>query len=525
MNGEDERSTKEGYLRPVNVALVTFALVLSMSLSAYGERPSPPGKARHVILFVGDGLGPAQIALGLSYARVIEGRKLALEELMERASMGVTLNFTHDTVVTDSAASASQMATGELTQSEMLSLDAEGHSRETIVEWAERRGMATGLVTNTRLTHATPAAFATHQISRYVDEQDIAQDIVGSNDIEVLLGGGARAFIPQGTSVRDSLPGVPVELDGRSRRKDDVSLIEVAKRRGYSIADDRESLLKAKSRSDKVFGLFADSHLPYDIDRSSGALDQVPTLDLLTETALEVLERSGRGFFVVVEGGRIDHAGHDNDAGTMLREILAFDKALEVGMRFQTRHPETLIIVTADHATGGFAFTYSWRSEPLEVVLPSGDKYLRRWYYPGKTELEILGRQTSSFEAILNKAGKESERLMEEVKRGTGLVLTPAEARETLFRDTEGHAVPHDFKEFYADYESAPQAMLGRALARQTSVVWSSGGHTSDPMLTFGIGPGSEGLRGVYLNTRIYEVVKKALEAGNQEFKKSGIQE
>jgi len=323
------------------------------------------------------------------------------------------------------------MATGEPTQSEMLSVDAEGHPRETLLERAERRGMATGLVSNTRLTHATPAAFATHQISRYVDEQDIAQDILSSNDIEVLLGGGARAFVPEGTRVRESLPGVPTELDGRSRRKDDVSLIDLAKRRGYAIVDDRDSLLGAKSKSTKVLGLFAESHLPYDIDRRRGAFEQVPTLDLLTETALEVLERGGKDFFVVVEGGRIDHAGHDNDAGTMLQEILAFDKALEVGMRFQSDHPETLIIVTADHATGGFTFTYSWRSEPLEVTLPSGDTYLRRWYYPGKAELEILRRQTASYEAILKRAGTEAERLIEEVERETGLVLTRAEARET----------------------------------------------------------------------------------------------
>jgi alkaline phosphatase len=228
---------------------------------------------------------------------------------------------------------------------------------------------------------------------------------------------------------------------------------------------------------------------------------------------LEVLERSGNGFFVVIEGGRIDHAGHDNDAGTMLREILAFDKALEVGVRFQEEHPDTLVIVTADHATGGFAFTYSWRSEPLVVDLPSGDTYRRRWYYPGKNELEILGRQTASYETILDEAGTDLDLLVEEVERRTGLLLTRAEAHETLARDIEGHAVPDDFKEFYADYDSAPQALLGRALARQTSVVWSSGGHTSDPVMTFGIGPGSEGLKGVYLNTKIYEVIKKALES------------
>jgi alkaline phosphatase len=392
-------------------------------------------------------------------------------------------------------------------------LDVDGRERENLIEWEEGRGMATGLVTNTRLTHATPAAFATHQISRYVDEQNIAQDMLTSNDIKVLLGGGARAFVPQGTHVAESLPGIPAELDGPSRRKDDVSLIEEARQRGYAIADDRKSLNEAKSGSDKVLGLFAASHLPYEIDRSSGAFDQVPSLEMLTESALEVLERSDKGFFLLVEGGRIDHAGHDNDAGTMLREILEFDNALDVGLRFQKDHPETLVIVTADHATGGFAFTYSWRPEPLEVALPSGETYLRRWYYPGKNELEILGRQTASYETILGEAGSDVDRLIEEVERRTGLVLTKAEAEQTLSRDTQGHAVPRDFSEFYADYESAPQAMLGRALARQTSVVWSSGGHTSDPVMTFGIGPGSEGLQGVYLNRKIYEVIKKALES------------
>jgi alkaline phosphatase len=333
-----------------------------------------------------------------------------------------------------------------------------------------------------------------------------------SNDIKVLLGGGARALVPQGKNVTEFLPGIPAELDGPSRRKDDVSLIEEARQRGYAIADDRESLDEAKSQSDKVFGLFATSHLPYEIDRSNGDFDRVPSLEMLTKSALDVLERNERGFLLLVEGGRIDHAGHDNDAGTMLREILAFDKALDVGLRFQKEHPETLVIVTADHATGGFAFTYSWRPEPLEVALPSGKSYLRRWYYPGKNELEILGRQTASYETILDEAGTDVDLLMEEVERRTGLVLTRAEAEQTLSRDAQGHAVPRDFSEFYADYESAPQAMLGRALARQTSVVWSSGGHTSDPVITLGIGPGSEGLKGVYLNTRIYEVIRNALE-------------
>ncbi len=268
----------------------------------------------------------------------------------------------------------------------------------------------------------------------------------------------------------------------------------------------------AHAGASKLLGLFANSHLPYEVDRRNLGLDRVPSLKELTEAAISVLERGGKGFFLMVEGGRIDHAAHDNDAGTMLQEILAFDDAVDAGMRFQAEHPDTLVIVTADHATGGFSWTYSLQEEAFELPLSSGEIYRSSWYYPGKKEMEMLGRQTVSFESILKRSGMDVDRLMEEVEKGVGLVLTREEAERVLERNEKGHAVPTDFAPFYADYESAAQAMLGRALARQTSVVWSTGGHTSDPLLTFGSGPGAEKLRGLYMDVHIHDVIKSALE-------------
>jgi alkaline phosphatase len=441
----------------------------------------------------------------------MEDRDLALTTLMKRGMTGYAVPMSHETIVIDSAASATQLATGITTRTEMLGMDPDGSAVETLLEWAEERGLATGLVTNTRLTHATPAAFATHMISRYEPESDIADAMLAGSKIEVLMGGGARAFIPKGVRVSEILEGVPHDLDGSSRRSDERNLVEEARSAGYAVASDRETLKEA-GRASKLLGLFAYSHLPYEVDRRNQRLDGVPSLKELTETALSVLRRNGEGFFLMVEGGRIDHAAHDNDAGTMLQEILAFDDAVDAGVRFQSEHPETLVIVTADHATGGFSWTYSLREETFELPLASGDVYRSRWYYPGKREMEMLAQQTASFESILKRSEMDVDRLIKEVEKGVGLALTREEAERVLARNEKGHAVPTDFAEFYADWESAAQAMLGRALARQTSVVWSTGGHTSDPLLTFGSGPGAEKLRGIYTGVHIHDVIKSALE-------------
>lgn len=468
--------------------------------------------ANNVILFIGDGLGAGQMALGIRYARMVEGRELNLEQLMNDGNTGYALASAYGSQVTDSAAAASQLATGVEARNETLSLSPSGYPTETILEWAEGRGLATGLVTNMRLSHATPAAFAAHEISRYEPEPVILDQMLFEHDIDVLLGGGARALVPAGHRVSEFLPDFPAELDGDSYRLDDLDRISEAKEKGYTIVSDRHTLAQASRNAKKLLGLFAASNVPYVVDTRAMDLDGVPSLKESTTAALEVLARADAGFFLMVEGGRIDYGGHDNDAGAMLNEILDFDAALGAGIAFQRAHPETLIIVTADHGTGGFSFTYGdMDGQPESQVLPSGLSYQPDTSYPERRHLELLGSQSASFVYMLEKAAGSPEHLIETVREHTGLSMTVEEAREALVRDSDGNAWLEESRHFYGDTNSNPACLLARALARQTFVVWSTGGHTSGPVLTFGRGPGAEALRGIYENTHVHGVMKDAL--------------
>jgi len=497
-------------------SLVILGLLFSAATTACapeqpGAKPEHSG-AKNVILFIGDGLGSEQMALGIRYARMVESRELNMEQLMNDGNTGYMLADPYGSAVTDSAAAGSQLATGVKARNETLSVDPSGYRTETVLEWVEGRGLATGLVTNMRLSHATPAAFAAHEISRYEPETVILDQMLFEHDVEVLIGGGARALVPAGHRVSEFLPGVPAELDGDSRRRDELDRISEAKEKGYTVVSDRHALAEAARNATKLLGLFAASHVPYVIDTRTMGLDGVPSLKDSTTAALEVLARSDAGFFLMVEGGRIDYGGHDNDAGAMLHEILDFDAALGAGIAFQREHPETLIIVTADHATGGFGFTYTELDGQSEAhVLPSGLTHQTGTRYPGKRHLELLGNQSASFVYMLAEAAGSPERLIETVREHTGLSMTMEEAHAALVRDSEGNAWLEESPYFYGDLSSNPACLLGRALARHTFVVWSTGGHTSEPLLTFGRGPGAEGLRGIYDNTHVHDVVKNAL--------------
>jgi len=311
--------------------------------------------------------------------------------------------------------------------------------------------------------------------------------------------------------VSEVLPAIPLPLDGDSLRLDARNLIDEAAKRGYAIADDVTSLRDAPAASTKLLGIFSTSHLPYVLDRRYMKWDRIPSLAAMTDAALTILDRHDKGFFLMVEGGRIDHAGEDNDAGTMLHETLEFDEAVEACMSYQAENPETLLIAATDHGTGGFSFSYMLRTDPREVPLPSGETYRRRYTYPGKHYLELVGKQSASYLQILAEADGDPDALIEATERVTGFVLSPDEAARVLVRNSEGHAETDDFKEFYLDPETSAPSLLGRALARQSFIVWSTGGHTTELVPVFGSGPGAEALRGVYPNYRLYTVMKEAL--------------
>jgi alkaline phosphatase len=279
------------------------------------------GGPKNIILCIGDGMGAGQ----LTAARYVKG---ALE--MERCPVGgLLLTHSADQMVTDSAASGTAISTGYKTSNGTIGQTPEGIPLKTALEAAEEKGKATGLVCTSSVTHATPAAFAAHVKSRKM-EPAIAEQLAAA-EIEVLFGGGLGFFLP------GSAPG--------SLRPDENNLLQTLTNRMTVVttADGFESL----ETPERAAGLFASNALP----RASEG--RIP-LSALTAKAIEILDQNDGGFFLMVEGSQIDWACHANDSEYLLSELLDFDEAVGVALDFAGQDGQTLVIVTADHETGGF---------------------------------------------------------------------------------------------------------------------------------------------------------------------------
>ncbi len=491
---------------------------LVAALSAMGTAQA--AEVKNVILMIGDGMGPQQVGLLETYARLAPnstyaGQPTALTRLAEAGKVGLSLHHPADAIVVDSACSASQLATGMPARSETIGLDIDGNPVETVLERAKKAGKATGLVSDTRLTHATPAAFAAHRAHRSM-ENEIASDMLATG-VDVMLSGGLRHWIPQSTNKQGAtykqlqqLTGTDIKL--KSKRKDERNLLIEAQQAGYALAFDRDQLQQAKG--DKVLGLFAYSGM-HDAIRAHelGAEDKQPSLREMTLKALDTLSQDADGFFLMVEGGQIDWAGHANDTATMLHELLRFDEAVAAAHEWVAKRDDTLLVVTADHETGSFGFSYSAQNLPSAKGLP-GSAFAYRDYKPnfnfGDPELlDRLYAQKSSFYEIfeafdgLAKEQQTAASLVRLVNENSAFKIDQAQAERILARvdnpfKTEGHSyleaqqLPkvQDFAPFYVYGEEIRQDLLGRELAADQNVVWGTGTHTSTPVPAFAYGPG-----------------------------------
>lgn len=271
--------------------------------------------ATNVLLFIGDGMGFAQVEAGRCYT----GSNMVFEAWPHQ---GEVTTHSANAAVTDSAASATAMATGHKVNNGVLSLaiPGDGAEYETVLEFLQRRGKRTGLVTTTFIAHATPAAFAAHETSRNNYTQ-IAADYMQQSLPHVLLGGGGFGMSVAGANVA-----------------------------GYTCVTNRASMQAMDvTNVVRVSGQFGSGHMPYEY---SGPGD-LPHLSEMTQTALDILENSTNGFFLMVEGGRIDHACHANDITNCVRETAEFDHAVRVGMAWASNRTDTMVLVTADHECGG----------------------------------------------------------------------------------------------------------------------------------------------------------------------------
>jgi alkaline phosphatase len=450
-----------GKMRKIILAyIVIIAIVLSYPNLSFAAQ------AKNIILMIGDGMGPSHVQIAWLYATRYLGKDLVMIEVMNKGQTAYMVNDTADSTVTESAAAAVQMATGVKVLSRSVGVGPDGRVLKTILEMAKEKGKATGLVTTAGITDATPAAFVAH-VERRSEEERIAEQLVNSN-VNILFGGRKALFLPEAE---------------RGKRKDVRNLIHEAKRKGYTVVSTAKEMEEAKG--DKILGLFNSGNMLFEIDRKGS---QEPSLAEMTSKAFDVLSKNENGFFLMVEAGRIDHAAHMNDIGTLLLDTLAFDEAIRVSYEFQKAHPDTLLIITADHETGGL------------VVLPFSPTGRE---YEG-INLKAISKIKGSSERRNKEMGEDPspEKIKEIMKKYYDIDLT----EEQIKVIQENPLKQLDPKHFYYGRNSA----IAFVLRPYHRVGWATDSHSGAPLFLWGIGPGSEKLRGWKHNTEVFKIMKEA---------------
>jgi alkaline phosphatase len=274
-------------------------------------------QVKNVIVMIGDGMGVAQVYAGLTANH-------GWLNLERATATGFSKTYSASNYITESAAGGTAIACGQKTKNTYIGLDANGDSIPSMLNLAHLKGLSTGIVVTCELTHATPASFSAHQKNRRMGEE-IAADIARSK-IDVLIGGGRNMF---------------------EKRKDGVNLSEKMRADGYAVG---YSLADTSVKTNKLLLLLDSSHLPVYPLRGE-------MLPQSVSAALNILNRNAKGFVLMVEGSQIDWGGHANDINYVVNEMLDFDRTVARAFDFADQNPGTLVIVTADHETGGLALT------------------------------------------------------------------------------------------------------------------------------------------------------------------------
>lgn len=503
---------------------ITYCLLSLCLLSCSGlNKPqTAPAKVKNIILVIGDGMGPQQVGLLLSYARqaphsVITNRITAFDRMMDQGRLGISLTYTANTLVTDSAASATQLATGKFAGAEMLGLDVHGNVQENIIEKAKRMGKATGLVSDTRITHATPAAFAAHQTHRG-QENSIPEDLLAT-EADVMFSGGLSYWLPQqanetNSSLYNELTQLTAnKIDIKSSRTDDKNLLSLAKSKGYNLVFTKNELQQATG---KTLGLFASSMMQngmLEAQHKNDVNTAQPSLSDMSTQAIKILDHNPNGFFLMIEAGQIDTASHRNDTGLLLHEMLRINDTLNAVLDWAATRDDTLVIVTADHETGGFGFSYSGENIPppnhLSGTAFSDGTLFHPKYNFGKPDiLDKLYAQKLSYHDIfakfdeLPKAQQISLRLTEIVSLYSEFKITEAQATKILTTETNPFHIPDHPSlgekrvpkievngAFFVYQKENRENLLAQAVASSQQVVWATGTHTSTPVYVFVKGP------------------------------------
>ena len=461
----------------VLLAVITLSVVF---LPGRVEAQQP----KHVIFLIGDGMGNPHATLAEYYMKDKLDNldyKLTLHKLDQAA---VTTTYGADTLVPGSAQTATALSAGVLTNRNYVGVNTKKEKVTTVMEQAEAHGWGTGLVSTARITHATPAAFASHVPHRDMENTIIEHYL--KNEIDVVMGGGTRHLLPQSAS--------------GSRREDNKNMFNEFAKAGYEVFEGSKDLaefreFKAEGK-DRVLATFTSSHMSYELDRDK---DEEPSIAEMTKKSLEILEKRDK-FFLMVEGGRIDHAAHANDPAGVVHDTLAFDKAVKVAYDFYKKHPEdTLIIVGADHETGGLGLN---SSEGLEYEYYVNLKALRAQKDTIEGGKKYTGDREAYYDYIASNFG-----LNELTKREKSLF---EKAMDIQDKKGSGAAVQNYWPQ--ATWISPVQSTLAYVISDRAHLGWNTSAHTGSVVKVAAHGAEAESYNGVMDNTDIAKITAGILD-------------
>ena len=442
-------------------ALWALLIMVSSALGAEGLE-----SAKYFFLFIGDGMGEAQVRTSELYSTASGAGKLLFSTFPVRGRISTD---SANGAVTDSAAAGTALASGYKTNNGILNMDPSRTKRFLTVAMSARdRGMKVGIVTSSFLNDATPAAFYAHCPSR-TDYYEIGRQLIESG-FDYFAGGGITRSKGREGNFRD--------------------IYDLAREKGYRVLRTREELSAAKPGI-SIIAVGASGALPYEIDRLKGST----SLAEFTKRGIELLD-TPKGFFLMVEGGTIDWACHRNDAATMVHDMTAFDAAVKEALAFARKHPEeTLIIILADHETGGM--TNNGKMTPAEVFTVLSAQRKSSESFDGKIA-EFRKDSHQTFEKVLPLITgyfglhSLSEGDLEELRAAFAQSMKPKEQRK---RDKE-------YLRSYGPYEPL-SVTATRILNRKAGIDWSSFGHSGTAVPVFAQGAGAAHFAGDYDNTDI----------------------
>lgn len=453
-------------------------------LGAPAMVPAQARDVRSVIFMVSDGMSAGVLPLSEAFSRLARNKGTVWNSLLARR--GVTQGYLDMASLTglvpDSAASSSSWGSGSRVFNAAINVLPDG-TKLTPIGWlAHDKGRKVGLVTTATVTHATPAGFASVS-PRRDDEEFIAPQYLGK--VDVILGGGRQFYLP-------------------GKRKDGRDVTAEYRAAGYEVSLKKSDLRPAPGK--KLLGLYSDSHVPYTIDhRHSPQLqEEVPTLAEMTRAALASLDAAPNGFLLQVEGARIDHAAHSNDAAALLWDQLAFDDAIEVVLEYTARRPDTLVVVTSDHGNSnpglsGLGVEYRDTNKAFASLTKARCSY--------SALSRMLGSATDYRGITIETKASEAPKtgfVQQVIAENMGFAISEEESKVIQVAIARGRMLSVNRQ------LDNLQGILGQVFGNYTSIGWVGTAHTADYTNLTALGPGAESLAGLHRNTDVFGVIARA---------------